>query len=79
MAQAADFFCMTPREIHGAVTAFGKRQAQRQREIVLLARYIALSVHAPALLPSLPQDPLPPMTDEQIKQRLLSWRRKESV
>lgn len=68
---------MTPREIHLLLLT---RQAERRRQAedaLYLARLMALSVHDPARLPPLPPPRLPDMTADEMKQRLLSRRRKE--
>ncbi|NLD82584.1 MAG: hypothetical protein GX637_00310 [Clostridiales bacterium] len=44
---------------------------------MLLARLTALAVHDPARLPDLPPPPLPDMTADEIKQRLLAGVRKD--
>ena len=49
-----------------------------QSERWLLSRLMALAVHAPDRLPAAPARVHgPAMTDEEMKQRLLSWRGKE--
>ncbi|MBQ9263741.1 MAG: hypothetical protein IJ189_05960 [Clostridia bacterium] len=78
--QAPAFFRMTPREIHYALTVCQARARQQAKQSLLLARYMALAVHDPARLPdALPDPPASPMTGEQMKQRLLAWRRKETT
>jgi len=53
-------------------------ERRRLEELWLLARYAALAVHAPEKLPAMPPAPLRPMTDDEMKQRLLGWRRKDT-
>ena len=81
MTGAADFFVRTPREIFLQLTAFRRMQARRQEELWLLGQYAALAMHAPARLPPLPPGlgENAPMTDEEMKRRLLGWRGKEET
>lgn len=76
--ECAALFAMTPREIHLLLTARQAAITRENQRLLLLARYVALAVHDPARLPDLPAPPLSDMTDEEMKQRLLAWRRKES-
>ncbi|MBE5787970.1 MAG: hypothetical protein E7324_10640 [Clostridiales bacterium] len=55
------------------------QEKRRRQEEWRLSRYIALAVHAPDRLPPPPVDNLSPMTDEEMKRRLLSWRRKDPL
>lgn len=76
--EAAEFFSMTPWEISLLIAAHAAREQKTAENRWLLARLIALSVHAPEKLPGPP--PIRhgrEMTDEEMKQRLLSWRRKD--
>ena len=75
-----DCFALSPRELHLLLTAHRARLDQRAAGRLLLARYIALAVHDPLRLPDLPppSSPSRPMTDEEMKQRLLAWRGKEN-
>lgn len=76
--EAVSFMRMTPREIHLAVACRKALARQRRDRALLLARCMALAVHDPSRLPPPPPEDMPDMTDEQMKQRLLAWRRKES-
>ena len=75
---ACSFFTMTPREISCCLSAAQARFAREERSLLLLSRLMALAVHAPDKLPAMPGPSLAPMTDEAIKERLLSWRRKDA-
>lgn len=77
--EANAFFRMTPREIFRSLTAFRARQEAWWTRAVILSRLTALAVHDPARLPSPPAPRLPEMTADQIKQRLLAWRRKDDT
>lgn len=77
MREAARFFAMTPREIHWTLLSRRAESVRRTEDAVFLSRLVALAVHDPARLPPLPASPLPEMTADEMKQRLLSWRRKD--
>lgn len=81
MAEAAIFFTLTPREILLRLTAFRRARLRRQEELWLLGQYVALAVHAPAHLPPLPPGfgESAPMTDDEMKRRLLGWRGKDEA
>ena len=68
---------MTPREIRCVLLSRQARQNRDWEQCVILARLVALAVHDPARLPALPAAPLPEMTGEEMKRRLLSRRRKD--
>lgn len=78
VAQACAFFDMTPGEILLVLLSHAREQ---HRQLLLLhagAHLQALSFHAPRQLPPLPSHvPGKSMTPDEMKQRLLSWRRKE--
>ncbi len=61
------------------LAAFRRLQQRRQEEIWLMGQYAALAVHAPSRLPPAPLAPPEPMTDDEMKQRLLAWRGKETA
>lgn len=77
--EAAHFMRYTPREISLVLSAFRAREDQKCREQWLLGRMLALAFHAPDRLPSCPPPSLPPreINAEEMKQRLLAWRRKD--
>lgn len=72
-------FSMTPREISLAIARHRAREKQTLQQIWLLSRYTAFSIHAPERLPPPPADEMPEMTAEEMKRRLLAWRRKEEL
>lgn len=47
----------------------------------LLGQYMALAMHAPGRLPPLPPglEARAPMTDDEMKRRLLAWRGKDEA
>ncbi len=72
------FFAMTPFEISLQLEAFAASQRQKLEEMHASAHLQALAFHAPRRLPVSP--PVPSartMTPEEMKKRLLGWRRKE--
>ena len=78
VAQACAFFDMTPGEIALVLKSHTAMRQQQLQAAHLQAKLMALAVHAPRQLPPLPS-PVPGnrMTPDEMKQRLLSWRRKE--
>ena len=76
--QAHRFFDMTPGEISLVLLSFAKTKHQQLAQMHASAHLLALAVHSPSLLPQVPS-PVPEneMTPDEMKQRLLSWRRKE--
>ena len=70
---------MTPREIRLLFQAYETMARRRIEDFALLGRYMALAVHAPDRLPPLPPPNVPasPMTDEEIKRRLMQIAGKE--
>lgn len=77
MEEAIRLFSMTPREISLSIRVHQALENRRCQKEWLLSRYIALAVHAPDRLPPRPAGDLAPMTDDEMKKRLLSWRRKD--
>ena len=72
------FLRKTPRELGLLLRAFAAREKKRQTEAWLLGRYMAFAVHDLAHYPPPPFAPSPAMTDEEMKQRLLAMRGKET-
>ena len=71
---------MTPGEISLLLSARRAREKEKLRMIWLQGRYTALAVHAPDQFPSYKEEGmLSPMTDDEMKMRLLSWRRKDEM
>lgn len=70
---------MTPREAWLLFAAYRALREQRQETLWLLSRYAALAFHAPDRLPPPPAFSSAPMTDDEMKLRLLSWRGKEKT
>ena len=69
---------LTPRELSLCLCAHRARLEQQSQGRWLLARLMALAVHAPDRLPPPPSPSrLRPMTDDEMKQRLLAWRGKD--
>ena len=70
---------LTPKELALFFAAHRARREQKAQQLLLLARYAALAVHAPDRLPPPPSpDPHRPMTADEMKQRLLAWRGKDA-
>lgn len=78
IGEAVRFFDMTPMEVSLCLSAHVGRENRMLEKIHLQAALSALSFHAPSRLPSF-SSPLPEenMTADEMKQRLLSWRRKD--
>lgn len=70
---------MTPREIRCLFRSYERQEQKRQEDRALLARFIALAVHAPDRLPPVPSFAAPgeAMTDEEMKNRLMRIAGKE--
>ncbi|MBE5783274.1 MAG: hypothetical protein E7329_08190 [Clostridiales bacterium] len=71
--------CYTPREISLTLSAFRAREHQKSQDQWFLGKMMALAFHAPDRLPSCPP-PVPPsreMRADEMKKRLLAWRRKD--
>ena len=79
LGAALQLFSMTPREISLALSIQRTRERQQMPHTWLLSRYMALAIHAPDKLPPPPMDEMPEMTGDEIKRRLLAWRRKEET
>ena len=77
IAEAPRFAALTPREIALTLEAHSARLLRALRDSWELGRLLALAVHAPDKLPPPPAAPLPDMTDDDMKRRLLAWRGKE--
>ena len=78
VAQACAFFDMTPGEVLLVLVSRARKQHQQLLLLHAGAHLQALSFHAPRQLPPLPSHvPGNSMTPDEMKQRLLSWRRKE--
>lgn len=78
VAQACAFFDMTPGEVLLVLLSHAREQHQQLLLLHAGAHLHALSFHAPRQLPPLPSHvPGKSMTPDEMKQRLLSWRRKE--
>lgn len=78
VAQACAFFDMTPGEVLLVLVSHAREQHQQLLLLHAGAHLHALSFHAPRQLPTLPSYvPGNSMTPDEMKQRLLSWRRKE--
>lgn len=75
--RAADFFDCTPREVALMLRSHAAAGKQQLSLLHTQARLAALAVHAPGRLPPLPSLPGSPMTPEEMKQRLLAWRRED--
>lgn len=74
--EACRFFDMTPGDILMLLLSHAKKQHQRWMLLHAGAHLQALSFHAPRQLPPMPV-PDQEMSSDEMKQRLLSWRRKE--
>ncbi|MBQ4639351.1 MAG: hypothetical protein IJB69_02410 [Clostridia bacterium] len=75
---AEDFFDMTPYEISLRLRAFAASRHCRVQEMYAGAHLAALAFHAPRQLPAMPSSaPSASMTPDEMKQRLLSGRRKD--
>ncbi len=70
---------MTPRQVFLTLSAHRARQEKAWAQAVLSARLTALAVHDPARLPDLPPPPLPDMTADEMKRRLLAIVRKDDL
>ena len=80
MHEAERFFRMTPRQVCLCLQAYGAGEQHLLSTLHLQAALMALAVHAPARLPDLPSfSPAEEMSWEEMKRRLLSWRRKEET
>lgn len=80
IGEAWQFFSMTPGEISLLLAARRAREKEKLCMLWLQGRYTALAVHAPDQMPSCPDGGmLSPMTDDEMKMRLLSWRRKDET
>ena len=79
LSAALQLFSMTPREISLAISLQHARERKEMQRLWLLSRYTALAVHAPERLPPPPTEDMPEMTDEEMKRRLLAWRRKDDL
>lgn len=78
VAQACAFFDMTPGEVLLVLVSHARKQHQQLLLLHAGAHLQALSFHAPRQLPPLPfYVPGNSMAPDEMKQRLLSWRRKE--
>lgn len=76
--QAYRFFDMTPRQVCLCLKAHSAQEKQHISSLHLQAALMTLAFHAPAKLPSLPSFlPADEMPWEEMKQRLLAWRRKD--
>lgn len=78
VAQACAFFDMTPGEVLLVLVSHARKQHQQLLLLHAGAHLQALSFHVPRQLPPLPSYvPGNSMAPDEMKQRLLSWRRKE--
>ncbi|MBQ9944022.1 MAG: hypothetical protein IJO67_06630 [Clostridia bacterium] len=76
--EAERFFRMTPRQVCLCLQTYGARERHLLSSLHLQAALTALAVHAPSRLPECPSfSPAEEMSWEEMKQRLLSWRRKD--
>lgn len=75
--EAVRFFDMTPRQVAWALQCSQALQARQAALLHMQAQLTALAVHAPRQLPPSPCLPGQEMTADEMKQRLLSWRRKD--
>ena len=76
--EAYRFFDMTPRQVCLCMETHGAVEKQRLSFVHLQAALMALAFHAPGKLPAMPSfSPADEMPWEEMKQRLLSWRRKD--
>ncbi len=76
--EAYRFFDMTPYEVSLLLRSHGAQEKKALERLHLLSRLAALAVHAPRQLPPFPVfAPDEEMDWQQMKQRLLAWRRKD--